>query len=115
MNKQTKFQVGDKAYKPKGYDFPCTIVGVFETVGGDIRVVGEMDDYGLLHIFNEGQLEPVEMVTASAEEQLIHLLETQLVDISMMSKIELGDDVIAEINRLKDIIADIKRLQDLYF
>jgi hypothetical protein len=115
MNKQTKFQVGDKAYKPKGYDFPCTIVGVFETVGGDIRVVGEMDNYGLLHIFNEGQLEPVEIITASAEEQLIHLLETQLVDISMMSKIELGDDVIAEINRLKDIIADIKRLQDLYF
>jgi len=115
MNKQTKFQVGDKAYKPKGYDFPCTIVGVFETVGGDIRVVGEMDNYGLLHIFNEGQLEPVETITASAEEQLIHLLETQLVDISMMSKIELGDDVIAEINRLKDIIADIKRLQDLYF
>lgn len=115
MNKQTKFQVGDKAYKPKGYDFPCTIVGVFETVGGDIRVVGEMDNYGLLHIFNEGQLEPVEIITASAEEQLIHLLETQLVDISMMSKIELGDDVIAEIIRLKDIIADIKRLQDLYF
>jgi hypothetical protein len=74
-----------------------------------------MDDYGLLHIFNEGQLEPVEPITTSAEEQLIHLLETQLVDISMMSKIELGDDVIAEINRLKDIIADIKRLQDLYF
>ena len=115
MNKPTKFQVGDKAYKPKGYDFPCTIVGVFETLGGDIRVVGEMDDYGLLHIFNEGQLEPVEMDTATAEEQLIHLLETQLVDISMMSKIELGDDVIAEINRLKDIIADIKRLQNLYF
>ena len=52
-----KFEVGDKAYKPKGYKFPCTIVAVFETVEGNVRVVGEMDDYGLLHIFNEQQLE----------------------------------------------------------
>jgi len=53
----TKFKIGDKAYKPKGYKFPCTIVSVFETTEGEIRVVAEMDDYGLLHIFNEGQLE----------------------------------------------------------
>tara|TARA_R100000951_G_scaffold6161_1_gene6378 strand:- start:923 stop:1135 length:213 start_codon:yes stop_codon:yes gene_type:complete len=52
-----KFKVGDKAVKPKGYDFPCTIVSVFTTIKGDIRVVGEMDNYGLLHIFNENQLE----------------------------------------------------------
>ena len=57
MNKETKFKVGDKAHKPKGYKFPCTIVGVCETINGDIRVVGEMDEYGLLHIFNEDQLE----------------------------------------------------------
>jgi hypothetical protein len=57
MKKETKFKVGDKAYKPKGYKFPCTIVSVFETVGGNIRVVAEMDNYGLLHIFNEDQLE----------------------------------------------------------
>ena len=56
-NKETKFKVGDRAHKSKGYKFPCTIVGVFETVGGAIRVVGEMDNYGLLHIFNEEQLE----------------------------------------------------------
>lgn len=55
-----KFKVGDKAYKPKGYKFPCTIVGVFETLEGNVRVVGEMDDYGLLHIFNEQQLEHYE-------------------------------------------------------
>jgi hypothetical protein len=53
---ETKFKVGDKAWKPKGYDFPCTIVSVFTTVEGKVRVVGEMDGYGLLHIFNEGQL-----------------------------------------------------------
>jgi len=39
-----------------------------------------------------------------AKDQLIQLLFTQVVDLSMMSKIELGDDVIAEINRLKKII-----------
>jgi hypothetical protein len=57
MNKETKFKIGDKAHKPKGYKFPCTIVGVFETIGGEVRVIGEMDEYGLLHIFNENQLE----------------------------------------------------------
>jgi len=54
---ETKFKVGDKAHKTKGYKFPCTVVGVFETIKGDIRVVGEMDEYRLLHIFNEDQLE----------------------------------------------------------
>ena len=57
---ETKFKVGDKAWKPKGYDFPCTIVSVFTTVEGKVRVVGEMDGYGLFHIFNEGQLEHYE-------------------------------------------------------
>lgn len=55
-----KFKVGDKAVKLKGYKFPCTIVGVFETIQGNIRIVGEMDEFGLLHIFNENQLEHVE-------------------------------------------------------
>ena len=57
MKKDAKFKIGDKAYKPKGYKFPCTIVSVFETLAGNIRVVAEMDEYGLLHIFNETQLE----------------------------------------------------------
>ena len=39
-----------------------------------------------------------------AKTQLIEILETQVVDLSMMSKIELGDDVISEIKRLKAII-----------
>jgi hypothetical protein len=53
----SKFKIGDKACKNKGYAFPCTIVSVFKTVGGQTRVVGEMDGYGLLHIFNEDQLD----------------------------------------------------------
>ncbi len=35
------------------------------------------------------------------QRELIDILYTQVIDLSMMSKIELGDDVIAEINRLK--------------
>ena len=38
------------------------------------------------------------------QQELINVLYSQVVDLSMMSKIELGDDVIAEIKRLNDII-----------
>lgn len=63
---ETKFKVGDKAFKPKGYQFPCTIVSVFQTVEGKVRVVAEMDNYGLLHIFNEDQLHHYEFIDVSA-------------------------------------------------
>ncbi len=39
-----------------------------------------------------------------AKDELIELLEGQVIDLTMMSKIELGDDVIEEIKRLKSII-----------
>ena len=39
-----------------------------------------------------------------AKTDLINILESQVIDLSMMSKIELGDDVITEIKRLKAII-----------
>jgi hypothetical protein len=45
-----------------------------------------------------------EIMKEEAKDQLIEILENQVVDLSMMSKIELGDDVIAEIKRLKAII-----------
>jgi hypothetical protein len=38
------------------------------------------------------------------QQELIDLLYSQVVDLTMMSKIELGDDVIAEIKRLKGLI-----------
>jgi hypothetical protein len=44
------------------------------------------------------------MTKDQAKDKLIKLFWIQIVDLSMMSKIELGDDVIAEINRLKKII-----------
>jgi hypothetical protein len=40
----------------------------------------------------------------SAQKELITLLKSQIGDLTMMSKIELGDDVIEEIKRLKEII-----------
>jgi hypothetical protein len=39
-----------------------------------------------------------------AKDLLIKVLYSQVMDLSIMSKIELGDDVIAEIKRLQDII-----------
>lgn len=38
------------------------------------------------------------------QQELIDLYEQQIMDLTMMSKIELGDDVIKEIKRLKDLI-----------
>ena len=46
------------------------------------------------------------MSKEEAKDELIKVLECQVMDLSMMSKIELGDDVIEEIKRLKSIISD---------
>jgi len=50
---EQKFKVGDKVDKLTGYHFPGTVVSVFVTTSGKIRLVVEMDNYGLLHIFSE--------------------------------------------------------------
>jgi predicted HAD superfamily Cof-like phosphohydrolase len=42
------------------------------------------------------------------QEELIVLLKTQVINLSMMSKIEFGDDVINEWNRISNEIQDIK-------
>jgi predicted HAD superfamily Cof-like phosphohydrolase len=42
------------------------------------------------------------------QEELIELLKIQAIDLSMMSKIELGDDVINELNKISNEIQDIK-------
>jgi len=58
-----------------------------------------------------------------AKDQLIEILENQVMDLTVMSKIELGDDVIAEVRRLKATISileenektlEAKRLVDDY-
>jgi hypothetical protein len=43
-------------------------------------------------------------VVIETQRELIEVLESQVADLTMMSKIELGDDVIAEILRLKTIL-----------
>lgn len=52
-----KFNIGDKVFKPKGYQFPGIVVSIFQTTKGETRIVAEMRDNGMLHIFNENQLE----------------------------------------------------------
>lgn len=54
---ECKFKVGDNVFKPKGYKFPGVVVSIFKTTTGEIRIVAEMIDNGMLHIFNESQLE----------------------------------------------------------
>jgi len=44
------------------------------------------------------------MTKEKAKDELIELLYSQVIDLTMMSKIELGDDVIEEIRRLRSII-----------
>ena len=44
-----------------------------------------------------------------AKDELINVLYSQVIDLTMMSKIELGDDVISEIKRLKEIINEQTR------
>ena len=48
----------------------------------------------------------INMDKGQAKDELIKLYENQIMDLTVMSKIELGDDVIAEIKRLKAIIAE---------
>ena len=52
-----KFKVGDRVYKPKGCKFPGIIVAIFKNTKGQTRLVAEMIDNGMLHIFTEEQLE----------------------------------------------------------
>jgi hypothetical protein len=42
------------------------------------------------------------------QDELINLLYSQVIDLTMMSKIELGDDVITEIRKIKSEIAQMK-------
>lgn len=55
-----EFEVHDYVWKPKGYPFEGTVVSRFSTLGGDRRYVVESKlSPGMLHIFNEAQLEAV--------------------------------------------------------
>ncbi len=52
------FRPGDAVVKSSGYEFPGVVRAAFTTSGGVVRyVVEHSTNVGLLHIFNEGQLE----------------------------------------------------------
>lgn len=56
FNPDFKFKVGDKIKKPNGYKFDGEIRSTFTNTNGEIRYVAEMENNGMLHIFNESQL-----------------------------------------------------------
>lgn len=49
------------------------------------------------------------MTPEQAKDALIEVLMDQVADLTIMSKIELGNDVIAEIKRLREIINEPTR------
>lgn len=52
------FLVGDRVRKVSGYEFPGYIVARFTTRAGKVRYVVEHEtSIGMLHIFNEEQLD----------------------------------------------------------
>jgi hypothetical protein len=58
--KEPAFKIGDRVAKRQGYLFPGYIVAVFYTTNSKLRYVVEAaspDFSGMLHIFNEDQLE----------------------------------------------------------
>ena len=61
MTPNPKFNVGDKVRKVGGaYEADGIIVGVATTTRGDVRYVFEfLNPKGMLHIFNEIQLEKI--------------------------------------------------------
>ena len=58
-----KFEVGDKVWKPLGYEFSGEIIGVFKKLDGQIRYAVESTSdgsRGVVHIFRASQLKAVE-------------------------------------------------------
>jgi hypothetical protein len=78
-----------------------------ETNDGDVFTVYDYKEYKVLdeHEIIEFHIGGMsKAVTEQAKTALIDLLVDQVVDLTMMSKIELGDDVIKEYKRLREII-----------
>ena len=74
----------------------------FNTSGENLELITkEMNQ-----LINEEEERQKVMNKEQAKDALIELLFNQVADLTMMSKIELGDDVIEEIKRLKAIIDD---------
>jgi hypothetical protein len=85
-------------------DLPSPMAYVQKNKEKNIKNMNKWYNYGKWrHPEKRNQLMK-DMNKEQAKDELIELLTNQVVDLTMMSKIELGDDVIAEIKRLKNII-----------
>jgi len=51
------FKIGDKIKKPKGYEFNGIVVGIIYNTKGELKIVAELENNGMLHIFSPAQLE----------------------------------------------------------
>jgi hypothetical protein len=80
---ESKFKIGDRVHKPNGYQFLGTVVSVFLTTSGNVRVVAEMKGNGMLHIFNETQLETGWLGDSDPWKETVHLAETLPNDIDL--------------------------------
>lgn len=63
------FSVGDRVNKKTGYKFPGVVRSSFNTSKGEVRYVVELDELGLLHIFNGEQLECGELLEGGTVEK----------------------------------------------
>jgi hypothetical protein len=70
---ESKFKIGDKVHKPSGYGFLGTVVSIFTTTAGSIRLVAELRDNGMLHIFSESQLELGWAADQDPWKEVVHL------------------------------------------
>lgn len=114
VNDKVVFDCSDEEYGPIEFDMTLLIKSFSEHKNDDISDwdVTLMD--GLenepyvsddFQIGPDGAYEHTEEVRIiETQKELINVLYSQVVDLSMMSKIELGDDVIAEIKRLKGLL-----------
>jgi len=92
---------------PQFYGFIDGLINVIDSKGKSWNYPGESKDakpsYSMIYHFVK-DLGPDKTKHDNVKDELINLLESQVMDLTMMSKIELGDDVIHEIIRLKNII-----------
>ena len=91
------FDCSDEEYGPIEFD-----INLVKTALQKHEIPYVSDDF---QIGPDGAYEATnEVLTIQYQQQLIELYEQQIADLTMMSKIELGDDVIEEIKRLKTLI-----------
>lgn len=106
MVKSLKFKIGDKIYKPKGYKFPGTVVSIFKTTGGDIRIVAEMAENGMLHIFNENQLEHLEDIVLNEIPECERVAKSMLTKTLMNNQMSIPEAKEKVIKVIDDLMLD---------